>query len=76
MEPVEPLSNILSCQAIQCGHLDTLNVQICQSLMQWATVVGLEKMSQTENRKQTDRETNYRGPSNRRTDRTPGRADQ
>ena len=35
--------------------------------MQWATAVGLEKRDreQTENR-----ETNYRGPSNRHTDKT------
>ena len=49
MELVAPLSNILSCQVIQYDHLDTLNVQICPLLMQWATAVGLEKMLQTEN---------------------------
>ena len=41
-------------------RLDTLNIKICPILMQWATVVGLEKMLQTENREKIgNRETNY-----------------
>ena len=55
MEPVAPISNILSCQAIQYGYLDTLNVKIRLLLMQWDTAVGLEKMLHTENGEQTEK---------------------
>ena len=63
-----PFSNIQSCQEDQYGHFDTLNIQICPLLIQWATAVGLEKITDREqrtDREQTDnRETNYKAPSN------------
>ena len=43
--------------------------------MLWATAVGCKKTLQTDKElagRQTDRETNYRGPSNHCTDRTAG----
>ena len=54
-----PLSNIQSCQEDQYGHFDTLNVQICPLLIQWATAVGLEKNNRqrTENRRITEKPT-------------------
>ena len=63
-EAVAPLSYILSGQADQYCRLDTLNIKIRPNMMLWASAVGLEKTLQTEDRQRTDRETNYRGPSN------------
>ena len=55
-EAVVPLSNIQSCQEDQYGHFNTLNVQICPLLIQWATAGGIEKSNRqrTENRQRTD----------------------
>ena len=40
--------------------------------MPWATEVGCKKTLQTDREQTENRETNYRGPSNRRTDRMAG----
>ena len=42
-QAVALLPNILSCQVNQYSCLDTLNIKIFPSLMQWANAVGLEK---------------------------------
>ena len=63
-----PLSNIQSCQEDQYGRFDTLNIQICPLLIQWATAGGIEKVTERQqriDREQTEhREANYKAPSN------------